>query len=118
MKTIYNGGKLEQISLSEAERASLNHSISGWLYPYRLRISAPALLSDERPELLLYLYKCERVRGLAVERDGENIIIYCNEIVTSDIDIIKAEPRIRLEARDEAALEYLQGLGLAATLGG
>lgn len=81
-------------------------------WPHRLRITAPATLADERPELLLYLYKCERVRGLLVEKEGDTIIIYCNEIVEADVDIIRSEPRITVEACDDAALAYLHGLGL------
>lgn len=81
-------------------------------WPTLIRITAPATLADERPELLLYLYKCERVRGLPIDREGDNVVIYCNEIVEADIPALKSDSRIQVEGRDEEALEYLQGLGL------
>lgn len=79
--------------------------------PYRLRIIAPAALADERPELLLYLYKCERVRGMPVEREGNNIVIYCNEILEGDVGVIKSEPRVSVEALSEAGAKHLRGIG-------
>ena len=71
--------------------------LSLWSQPAKLRIIAPVELADEKPELLLFLYKLEKVRGLPIENDGQNMIIYCNEIMAGEQSIIDSDSRIIVE---------------------
>lgn len=68
-----------------------------WAFPTKMRIIAPNVIADENPQMLLFLYKLEKVRGLSVENDGESIIIYCNEIMNGEQSIIDSDSRIIVE---------------------
>ena len=71
--------------------------LSLWSQPTKLRIIAPVELADEKPELLLFLYKLEKVRNLPIDNDGEKVIIYCNEIMAGEQMIIDSDSRIIVE---------------------
>ena len=89
--------------------------LSLWSQPTKLRIIAPISLADEKPELLLFLYKLEKLKNLVTENDGKNIIIYCNLIEDSDIPLIQmlsSTNLITIEGVDENANQYLNTIGL------
>ena len=89
--------------------------LSLWSQPTKLRVIVPISLADEKPELLLFLYKLEKLKNLVAENDGKNIIIYCNLIEDSDIPLIRMlslANLITIEGVDEDANEYLGTIGL------
>ena len=64
------------------------------------------------PELLLYLYKCEKINGLPIEVQRETTSIYCNIIVEADIPILRSDNRVNVEGLTDEARQYLNELGL------
>ena len=82
----------------EPEPTPYEQAMQNWHEPtYALRIIAPNAIADENPQMLLFLYKLEKVRGLPIENDGQNMIIYCNEIMAGEQMIIDSDSRIIVE---------------------
>ena len=105
--------------ISEEQQATLDYFLEtgfvlgGWTYPHRLRIVVPFALIEAKKDLLIYKLWCEH-SGLPVENMGDTYHMYCNEILTDDMEMLKELQPLGLgvEAKDEVAQEYLNSMGV------
>ena len=84
-----------------------------WLHNYALRIVVPKALIMQVREILIFKSYFE-VMGLPIEILPDEIHLYCNEILPSDVKTVKdlIIYGVKVDPRDDEAKEYLTSLGL------
>lgn len=88
-KLVVINGKSEYVNLTPEEIASIELK-SDWLYDYPLRIVAPKTLALVYPEIYIWF----QINDLPIEKVGDMMHLYCNEIMPEHQGLIDANSEI------------------------
>lgn len=90
-KLVYNNGESSIIEVPDEFEC-----ISNWLHNYPLRIVAPKMLVLVYPEIYIWF----QINDLPIEKVGDMVHLYCNEIMTEHQGLIDAHKDIiKVESR-------------------
>lgn len=88
-KAIFIKGKLTFKELTSDEQATIELQ-SDWLYDYPLRIIAPKTLALIYPQIYIWF----QINDLPIEKVGDMMHLYCNEIMPEHQGLIDANSEI------------------------
>lgn len=88
-KLVVINGKSEYVDLTPEEIASIELQ-SDWLHDYPLRIIAPKTLALVYPQIYIWF----QINDLPIEKVGDMMHLYCNEIMPEHQGLIDANSEI------------------------
>lgn len=84
-KLVYSNGKTTVVNVSDDFE-----STSDWLHNYPLRIVAPKALALVYPQIYIWF----QINDLPIEKVGDMMYLYCNEIMAEHQGLIDANSEI------------------------
>lgn len=95
-KLVVTNGKSEYVELTPKEIASIEQS--DWLHNYPLRIIAPKTLALVYPQIYIWF----QINDLPIEKVGDMMHLYCNEIMPEHLGLIEAnKDTIKVETKND-----------------
>ena len=77
-------GSVGEVELTEEEITAMQVAQSDWLHNYPMRIVAPKMLALTYPQIYIWF----QINDLPIEKVGDMVHLYCNEIMEEHQSII------------------------------